>query len=114
MIKDKLSVQQFWNDMKKYEATIFLYVGEMCRFLLNRKGSYLPKADYKTRLCIGNGLGKDIYTEFKEAFRVPEVAEFYGQTECFAFLGSVLNKPGSLGYIPKIKIGPHPYRYVNM
>ena len=93
-----------------HNATIFLYGGEMCRFLLNRKSTYLPKVEYETRLCIGNGLGKDIYSAFKETFRVPQIAEFYGQTECFAFLGSVLHKPGSLGYIPKIKLGPHPYR----
>ena len=82
----------------------------MCRFLLNRKINFHPKAGYKTRLCIGNGLGADIYTEFKETFRIPQIAEFYGQTEGFAFFGSVLQKPGSLGYLPKFKFGPNPYR----
>ncbi|XP_063676090.1 long-chain fatty acid transport protein 4-like [Bolinopsis microptera] len=112
IIKEKFSVQTFWSDLRAHEATIFLYVGEMCRFLLNRKTSFQPKVEYQTRLALGNGLGKDIYTPFKETFKIPQIAEFYGQTECLAFLGSVLNKPGSLGYIPKIKLGPQPYRVI--
>ena len=110
ILRDKLSVNTFWSDMLYHEATVFMYVGEMCRFLLNRKINFHPHAEYKTRLCIGNGLGADIYKEFKETFRIPEIAEFYGQTECFAFFGSVLQKPGSLGYVPKLRTGPNPYR----
>jgi acyl-CoA synthetase (AMP-forming)/AMP-acid ligase II len=100
--------------LRAYNATIFLYVGEMCRFLLNRKKTYLPTVEYETRMCIGNGLGKDIYSSFKDTFKIPQIVEFYGQTEGLAFLGSVLNKPGSLGYIPKIKLGPQPYRLSKM
>ena len=49
ILRDKLSVTDFWNRMYDNEATIFLYVGEMCRFLLNRKSAYNTKLDYKIR-----------------------------------------------------------------
>ena len=112
VMREKFSVQTFWHEVKQQEATIVLYVGEMCRFLLNRKQFYLQKAEYKTRLALGNGLGKDIYSTFQETFKIPQIAEFYGQTEGFAFLASFLEKPGSLGYIPKLKLGMYPYRVV--
>jgi len=111
-LRDKLSVTDFWNRMHHTEATIFLYVGEMCRFLLNRKSCYNTKLTYKVRLCIGNGMSKDIWDDFKESFKLDHMAEFYSQTEGFAFMSNIMQKPGSFGYVPKLKIGNYPYRVV--
>ena len=85
----------------------------MCRFLLRRKDLRLPGVSYSLRLMIGNGLSADIYEEFKTSFKIPRIAEFYSQTEGYGFLGSVLEKPGSFGYVPKIRTGKlYPYRCV--
>ncbi|KAM4532020.1 long-chain fatty acid transport protein 6 isoform 2-T2 [Fundulus diaphanus] len=36
VLKKKFSASQFWTDCKKYEVTIFQYIGELCRYLCNQ------------------------------------------------------------------------------
>lgn len=55
-------------------------------------------------------MSKDIWEDFKESFKLDAMAEFYSQTEGFAFMSNVMQKPGSFGYVPKLKIGNYPYR----
>ena len=33
MLKKKFSASQFWSDCKKYDVTVFQYIGELCRYL---------------------------------------------------------------------------------
>ncbi|XP_016073348.1 PREDICTED: long-chain fatty acid transport protein 6 isoform X2 [Miniopterus natalensis] len=33
VLKKKFSASQFWNDCKKYNVTVFQYIGEICRYL---------------------------------------------------------------------------------
>lgn len=33
MLKKKFSASQFWNDCRKYNVTVFQYIGELCRYL---------------------------------------------------------------------------------
>ncbi|XP_028705537.2 long-chain fatty acid transport protein 6 isoform X2 [Macaca mulatta] len=33
VLKKKFSASQFWNDCKKYDVTVFQYIGELCRYL---------------------------------------------------------------------------------
>ena len=35
IIKKRFSVSEFWSDLHKYDATLFVYIGELCRYLLN-------------------------------------------------------------------------------
>ena len=54
IIRRKFSVHDFWNDIHKYEATIFQYIGELCRYLLN--APVAPHEIYhKLRSIAGNG-----------------------------------------------------------
>src|SRR5690606_34074385 len=34
-IRQKFSATNFWDDTHKYGATLFQYIGELCRYLLN-------------------------------------------------------------------------------
>lgn len=36
ILKKKFSASQFWNDCRKYNVTIFQYIGELCRYLCNQ------------------------------------------------------------------------------
>lgn len=36
VLKKKFSASQFWNDCRKYNVTMFLYIGELCRYLCNQ------------------------------------------------------------------------------
>ena len=81
-IARKFSASNFWDEVKKFNATCFNYVGEICRYLYNQP----PKADDANNSItkiIGNGLRPDIWLDFKERFAIKEVREFYGATEDF-------------------------------
>ncbi|XP_077353038.1 long-chain fatty acid transport protein 6 isoform X3 [Festucalex cinctus] len=36
VLKKKFSASQFWNDCRKHNATVFQYIGELCRYLCNQ------------------------------------------------------------------------------
>ncbi len=81
-IARKFSVSKFWDEARKFNATCFNYVGEICRYLYNQP----PKpddADNPIVKIIGNGLRPDIWLEFKKRFNIQEIREFYGATEDF-------------------------------
>lgn len=33
VLRKKFSASQFWNDCRKYNVTVFQYIGELCRYL---------------------------------------------------------------------------------
>lgn len=87
-IRRKFSVNHFWKDAKKYNATAFVYIGELCRYLLNQPPSPEDSSN-PMKKCIGNGLRPDIWNEFKERFAIEQISEFYGATEFgFAFINA--------------------------
>ena len=99
LIREKFSARRFWEDIFKHECTIFQYIGELCRYLLKSPSSVYER-DHDLRLCCGNGLGGDIWQEFKEKFRIPHILEFYAATEANFSLYNVDEEPGSIGRIP--------------
>ncbi|MFW9895741.1 MAG: AMP-binding protein, partial [Candidatus Thorarchaeota archaeon] len=96
--RKKFSASNFWKDIKKFEATCFLYIGEIPRYLLNRPESeYIENITLKKML--GLGLQKDIWEEFKSRFMIEEIHEFYGATDGAGGLYNIEQKPGMLGKI---------------
>ncbi|CAH2327416.1 long-chain fatty acid transport 3 [Pelobates cultripes] len=43
VLKERFSASQFWNDCRKYNVTVFQYIGELCRYLTNQ-----PQATHDT------------------------------------------------------------------
>lgn len=99
-IRDKFSRSQFWVDVVREECTLFQYIGELCRYLLQNPPSDLEH-QHQIRLCCGNGLRPDIWPQFRERFRIPRILEFYGATEGNCVMFNFDNKEGSVGRIPK-------------
>lgn len=66
---------------------IVQYIGELCRYLLNQPPRE-AESQHKVRMALGNGLRQSIWTEFSSRFHIPQVAEFYGATECNCSLGN--------------------------
>jgi len=98
IIKRKLSVHEFWDDVHRYDATIFQYIGELCRYLLNAPPSRFDR-DHHIRVITGNGLRPEIWKTFQERFAIPKIVEFYGATEGNV---SMLNYDGTVGAIGRI------------
>jgi acyl-CoA synthetase (AMP-forming)/AMP-acid ligase II len=92
----KFSRKHFWDDVRKTEATGFIYIGELCRYLMNNPASPQDR-QHKVRVISGNGLRPDIWRPFKERFGIERVAEFYGSTEGNAITVNALNIEGSVG-----------------
>ncbi|KFX87522.1 hypothetical protein V490_08193 [Pseudogymnoascus sp. VKM F-3557] len=76
----KFSTSRFFKDVTESRATRILYVGELCRYLVNS-----PPSPYdRSHNCIvanGNGLRPEIWEKFKNRFAIPEIREFYRSTE---------------------------------
>ncbi|HEY7052470.1 MAG TPA: long-chain-acyl-CoA synthetase FadD6 [Mycobacterium sp.] len=93
------SASKFWDDVIRYEATAFVYIGEICGYLLNQ-----PEKDtdrkHKVRVIAGNGLRPGIWDEFTQRFGIPRVAEFYSASEANTAFLNVLNIPKSAGICP--------------
>lgn len=100
VIRDRFSAREFWDDIVRYDCTVFQYIGELCRYLLNSPTSP-NETRHKIRLCCGNGLRPDIWVDFKNRFKLPQILEFYGATEGNVVLFNFDGKPGSVGRIPK-------------
>jgi fatty-acyl-CoA synthase len=98
ILKRKFSVHEFWPDIHRYRATMFEYIGELCRYLLNQPESPLEKG-HAVRAITGNGLRPEIWRQFQERFAIPRVVEFYGATEGNV---SMLNYDGTVGAVGRV------------
>jgi acyl-CoA synthetase (AMP-forming)/AMP-acid ligase II len=76
----KFSASRFWDDIRQTNATAFVYIGELCRYLLARPPRLNDKV-HSVRVMIGNGLRAEIWDEFQQRFGIPHICEFYGSSE---------------------------------
>jgi fatty-acyl-CoA synthase len=99
VIREKFSARQFWDDVINSECTLFQYIGELCRYLLHTPLD--PReTKHQIRLCCGNGLRADVWDDFKNRFRIPQILEFYAATESNVALYNVEGEPGAIGRVP--------------
>jgi fatty-acyl-CoA synthase len=99
VIREKFSAQEFWNDIRNWDCTLFQYIGELCRYLSNARQQPCEK-QHRLRLCCGNGLRADVWEKFQARFRIPRILEFYAATEGNVSLYNVEGKPGAIGRVP--------------
>lgn len=99
VIRERFSTSQFWDDIRKWECTLFQYIGELCRYLLHAPASPYER-DHAIRLACGNGMAPEVWDQFRDRFGIPQILEFYASTECNLSLFNVQGKPGAIGHIP--------------
>ncbi len=98
-IREKFSAREFWDDVVRFDCTLFQYIGELCRYLVNSPPS--PNETlHRLRLACGNGLRPDLWDAFKNRFRVPHILEFYGATEGNVNIFNFEGKRGAVGRVP--------------
>ncbi|MGY8661338.1 long-chain-acyl-CoA synthetase [Bradyrhizobium sp. UFLA05-109] len=100
-IAEKFSASSFWDDIARFDCTVFQYIGELCRYLLKAPASE-REARHGLRLAVGNGLRGDIWEMFASRFAIPQILEFYAATEGNFSLFNVEGKPGAIGRIPPV------------
>jgi fatty-acyl-CoA synthase len=99
LIREKFSAHEFWSDITDWDCTLFQYIGELCRYLVNAP-EYPGERKHRLRLCSGNGLRADIWEEFQSRFEIPRILEFYAATEGNVSLYNVEGKFGAVGRVP--------------
>jgi fatty-acyl-CoA synthase len=99
------SASKFWDEVIASRATAFIYIGEICRYLLNQPPKPTDRA-HKVRLIAGNGLRPEIWDEFTSRFGIARVCEFYAASEGNAAFINIFNVPKSTG------VAPTPLAYV--
>lgn len=94
----KFSSSRFWADVCASRATRVLYVGELCRYLVNSPPTPHDKA-HKCIVAAGNGLRGEIWETFKERFNVPEIREFYRSTEGLGKYDNIASNSAGAGKV---------------
>lgn len=79
-IAPRFSVSNFWPDIHDSGATMFIYVGETARYLLNAPPHPLERK-HNLRMAYGNGLRPDIWKRFQDRFGIPAIGEFFNSSE---------------------------------
>ncbi|MEE6175773.1 long-chain-acyl-CoA synthetase FadD6 [Mycobacterium sp. 050134] len=93
------SASKFWDEVISTEATAFIYIGEVCRYLLNQPPKPTDRA-HKVRVAAGNGLRPEIWDEFTERFGIARICEFYASSEGNTAFINVFNVPRTTGLFP--------------
>jgi fatty-acyl-CoA synthase len=99
VIRETFSAREFWDDIARWDCTLFQYIGELCRYLVNAPPHRLERS-HRLRLCCGNGLRPDIWNDFRARFGIPRILEFYAATEGSFSLYNAEGEPGAIGRIP--------------
>lgn len=104
ILRRKFSVTHFWDDVADEGATVFVYIGELCRYLLNQPPHPKERA-HRLRTGFGNGLRPEVWQQFLDRFGIPDLVEFYGSTEGNVSFLNFDKKVGAVGRIPKLVAG---------
>ncbi len=96
----RFSASAFLDDVRRHQAVAFVYVGELCRYLLRLPPTPRDR-DHRLRVAAGAGLRPDIWTAFQARFGIARIIEMYGATEGNVALHNADGRVGSVGK-------PHP------
>jgi fatty-acyl-CoA synthase len=99
VLKRRFSASQFWEDIQAEACTMFVYIGELCRYLINQP-EHPGERGHKLRLAFGNGLRPEVWEVAQKRFALPDILEFYGSTEGNVSLFNFDGKPGAIGRVP--------------
>jgi fatty-acyl-CoA synthase len=113
VIRERFSARSFWDDVVTWDCTLFQYIGELCRYLVN--SAPVPReTQHRLRICCGNGMRADVWEKFQDRFKIPRILEFYAATEGNMSLYNVEGTPGAVGRVPLFLAHRFPLRLVKI
>ncbi|HEX3762017.1 MAG TPA: alpha/beta fold hydrolase [Kofleriaceae bacterium] len=87
----------FWDEVRRYGATVVYYAGEMCRWLVDAP-PVLGENNNPVRLFAGSGLRAGVWRRLVDRFGPVGVLEMYASTEAHIVLANARGKKlGSVG-----------------
>jgi fatty-acyl-CoA synthase len=99
VIRARFSASDFWRDVREEHCTLFQYIGELCRYLVNAPHQDIETA-HSLRIACGNGLRPEVWEPFQRRFKIPRILEYYASTEGNFSLYNCEGRPGAIGKIP--------------
>jgi len=99
VIRPRFSASDFWRDVRAERCTLFQYIGELCRYLVNSPPQELEAA-HSLRIACGNGLRPEVWAAFQTRFKIPRILEYYASTEGNFSLYNCEGRLGAIGKIP--------------
>ena len=100
ILRRKFSASAFWDEATDEGATAFVYIGELCRYLMNTP-EHPKERSHRIRTGFGNGLRPEVWGKFVERFGIPHLVEFYGSTEGNVSFMNYDGKIGAVGRLPR-------------
>ncbi|HYQ52995.1 MAG TPA: long-chain-acyl-CoA synthetase [Pseudomonas sp.] len=99
VVRRRFSVREFWSDVRRHQVSVFQYIGEICRYLLNQP--VVPgEREHGLRCMLGAGLSAENWQNWVQRFGEIDVYEGWGSTESNANVVNVDNFLGACGRIP--------------
>ncbi len=96
-LRRRFSASSFLDETREYRTSRFVYIGELCRYLLNQPARP-DDGNNPLETITGNGLRPDIWKAFRERFNIPRIIEFYGATEGNGGCMNLFNKDETVGF----------------
>jgi putative long chain acyl-CoA synthase len=94
---DGVEAMTFWDEVRRYGATVVYYAGEMCRRLVDAP-PMVGDNNHPVRLFAGSGMRRDVWRRLVDRFGPVGVLELYASTEANAVLANASGKKiGSVG-----------------
>ena len=88
--RERFSSSRWLEDVRKFGATSFSYVGKTMSYLLEVPPGEHDR-DNRMRISVGNGASGDVRRRFIERYGLDEIVEMYGSTEGGA---TIMREPG--------------------
>jgi len=98
-MRRKFSTTDFWNDVRRYGATVGQYIGEICRYLLSQP-ERPDDREHTLRRMMGAGLSAEVWKRFQQRFGIEQIIEGWGSTEANCGITNLDNVPGACGRVP--------------
>ena len=99
ILRRRFSASQFWTEVAAEACTMFVYIGELGRYLVNQPPGEAAFR-HRLRLAFGNGLRPEVWEALETRFAIPRVLEFYGSTEGNVSMFNFDGHRGAIGRIP--------------
>jgi putative long chain acyl-CoA synthase len=91
------TAETFWDEVRRYGATVVYYAGEMCRRLVDAP-AVIGETNHPVRLFAGSGLRSGVWRRLVDRFGPVGVLEMYASTEANTVLANARGKKlGSVG-----------------
>lgn len=99
VLRRRFSASALLSDIRRFDATLMLYVGELGRAWLRQPPSPHDQ-QHRLRVLVGNGMNARVWAGLRHRFAIPHVREFYAASEFPGAVVNITDHVGSVGHLP--------------